>query len=60
MQLTYRGQSYSFQSASPRIASIAGPLSRTLQYRGNTYTCQMSEPQPLPTPQAINWRYNIL
>ncbi|UBF24146.1 DUF4278 domain-containing protein [Kovacikia minuta CCNUW1] len=59
MQLRYRGQAYNFQSMPNRSNQIAGTLPRNLQYRGNAYTFHMVEPQGLPAPQAINWRYEV-
>ncbi|UBF25079.1 DUF4278 domain-containing protein [Kovacikia minuta CCNUW1] len=59
MQLTYRGQSYNFESTPDRSISVAGPHLRALQYRGNTYTAHISNPQSSVKPRAINWRYEV-
>ncbi len=59
MQLQYRGQAYSFQSAPSRSNLAAGPLPRNLQYRGSAYTFHMLEPQASSAPRAINRRYEV-
>ncbi len=58
MELTYLGQSFNVESTAPRLTPVAGPLTRTLQYKGNTYTCRMSVPQTT-APRAVNWRYEV-
>ncbi len=59
MELTYRGQTFNFESASTRSIPVAGPHLRALQYRGNTYTAYMSDSQPSLKPRAVNWRYEV-
>ncbi len=59
MQLQYLGQTYNVQSVSSRFKPLAGPLSRNLQYRGNSYIASMAQPQDAPSPQAVNWRYQV-
>ncbi|XGV97740.1 MAG: DUF4278 domain-containing protein [Leptolyngbya sp. BL-A-14] len=56
MQLTYRGQTYSYSPVTVR-SSVTDGATHTLFYRGSAYQCPCSAVRPVRLPGVINWRF---